>query len=78
MKTGLKIVLTIVAFLILGVFQVALKGGDSSRPGAGGPIGIILLFAFIAGVTAIWKYNPDKKDDTPSNNENDKNELDKS
>ena len=77
MKTGLKIILTIVAFLFLGVLQVALKGGDSSRPGAGGPIGIILLFAFIAGVTAIWKYNPDKKEEK-SSTDNDKHELDKS
>lgn len=74
MRTGVKILLIIVSFMIYGVIQIALKGGDSSRPGVGGPIGIIFLFAFLAAARAIWKYNPDKKDE----NQNDNHNLDKS
>lgn len=57
----LKIVLIIVAFLIYGFFQILLKGGNTGEPGLGGPVGIVLLFAFLAGARAIWKYQPPKK-----------------
>ncbi len=74
MRTGVKIILIILAFLVYAVIQIALKGGDSRTPGVGGPIGIICLLAFLAGARAIWKYNPDKKD---GNSSTDNHHLDK-
>jgi Na+/proline symporter len=74
MRTGVKILLIIGAFMFYGLIQIVLKGGDSSRPGVGGPIGIIFLFVFFAVVRAIWKYNPDEK----NANQDDKHNLDKS
>jgi hypothetical protein len=68
MRTGLKIVLIIIAFMVYGLIQIALKGGDSSQSGAGGPMGIIFLFVFLAAARAIWKYNPDKKDKKTTDN----------
>jgi len=75
MRTGLKIILTIVAVLIGGMF-IALIGEATGRTKGGGPIGLILAFALLAGIRAIWKYNPDKKD-IVNNPDNDKHLLDK-
>ena len=71
----LKIGLIIIAFLIMGFLQILLKGGDPSEPGVGGPIGIVLLFAFFAGARAIWRYQPSEKMEDSSI---DKHLLDKS
>lgn len=67
----MKIVLIIGLFLILGFFQVLLKGGNGS--GSGGPIGIILLVGVFAAVGAIWKYKPNT-----DSQKNDTKDLDKS
>lgn len=75
MRTGVKIILIFASFLILMVI-IALLGGGSNGSSVGGPIGIAFLLAFLAGARAIWKYNPDKKDETLSN-DNDKYKLDK-
>lgn len=74
MRVVVKVILIIVVFMIFAVIQIALKGGDSNRPGVGGPVGIIFLFAFLAAARAIWKYNPDKEADSLSDQHN----LDKS
>ena len=58
MRTLIKIVLIFVAFMITAAIIAIMKGGNKS--GVGGPIGIILLFGFMAGARAIWKYNPEK------------------
>ncbi len=74
MRKGMKIVLIIVALIVVVIFQVALEGGDTSKPGLGGPIGVILMFVFWAGAKAIWKYNPEQnnqkneKDENPNDN----------
>jgi hypothetical protein len=74
MRVVIKIILIIVAFIIYGVIQITLKGGESNSPGVGGPIGIIFLFAFLAAARAIWKYNPEKEVESSADNHN----LDKS
>jgi hypothetical protein len=81
MRTGLKVILIFVAIMIGGAI-IAISKEATGRGGSsgGGPLGIIITFALLAGVRAIWKYNPDatengseiqKKDD-------DKHTLDKS
>ena len=75
MRTVLKIILTIVAFLVFFFLVLIIKGvqGQTSRSsGVGGPVGIILMVGFLAGVRAIWNYNPDK-----NKNDKDNHELDK-
>lgn len=75
MRKGLKIILIVIGFVIFAFLLTiikALQGQSSSSSGVGGPIGIILMVAFIAGARAIWKYNPDK-----NTNDTDKHELDK-
>lgn len=73
MRTGLKIVLIIGAFMVGGLLIALIKEGTgrgANSPGAGGPIGLIVMFALIAGIRAIWKYNPDKKEDNSKDNHN--------
>jgi preprotein translocase subunit SecY len=70
MRTGIKIFLTIVAILIGGFIIVLIKESTGRTHGSGGPIGLIIGFAIIAGIRAIWKYNPNKK-------ENDEHRLNK-
>jgi hypothetical protein len=76
MRTGIKVLLIFGLFMIYGAISLALKGGDSTRAGVGGPIGLIVLFACFAGAVAIWKYNPDK-DTEKQNDGKDKHQLDK-
>lgn len=79
MRTGLKIILIFVAIMVGGLLIALIKEGTgrgSNSPGVGGPIGIIVAFALIAGIRAIWKYSPDKKEEN-SSNDNDKHQLDK-
>ena len=73
MRTGLKIVLIIGAFMVGGLLIALIKEGTgrgANSPGAGGPIGLIVMIALIAGIRAIWKYNPDKKEDNSKDNHN--------
>lgn len=74
MRTLLKIVLIFIAFMITTVIIFILKGGSD---GFGGPIGIIVLFAFMAGARAIWKYEPSNNTQNQSN-PNDHHKFDKS
>lgn len=67
MRSILKIILIgagFFAFLLL--FGIA-----KSFNGIGGIIGILLMIGFYAGAKAIWKYNPEKKEEDTSH------ELDK-
>ena len=75
MKTLMKIVLIFIAFILTGAIIAVLKGGNKS--GVGGPIGFILLFGFMAGARAIWRYNPSKSEQNQTN-PNDNHKLDKS
>lgn len=82
MRTGIKIVL-IVILLIVGVAviswaKVASGQGSSSGPG---PLGYIIAIPLLAGIRAIWKYNPDSGDNDTStegqDEDSDKHILDK-
>lgn len=68
MRVVIKIVLSFVAFVIaIPIFAVTKEV----------PIlKLVLLAGLVAGITAIWKYNPDKKDENKSG-ETDKHQLDK-
>ena len=67
MRTGLKVLIIFVAMLI-GGFIIAISKEVTGRGGSpgGGPFGIIIAFAILAGARAIWKYKPD---DTSSSSE---------
>jgi hypothetical protein len=68
MRTILKIILILAGFMIFAILFGITKsfgGGISSL------IGILLMLGFWAGAKAIWKYNPEK------NENSDKHELDK-
>lgn len=79
MRTTLKIVLIVFAFIVTAILITISKELSGSKTG-NGPFGIILLVAFLAGARAIWKYNPDeKKTGTEINKtENKDQQLDKS
>jgi hypothetical protein len=67
MNVILKIVLSIVAFIIaIPIFAAVQEVAF---------IKLALIAGLIAGITAIWRYNPDKKDD--GNLPGDSQELDK-
>ena len=74
MRTTIKIVLSIVAFII-GTIAMGLAKwftyGDPQVKGGGGWLGIFVVMVMIASIVAIWKYNPEKK-------KKDTNMLDKS
>ena len=73
MRTILKIVLTIVAFILATFLIGVLKdAGDSDSPGI---LGLTIGAGLVAGIIAIWKYNPDKGN---QQNNIDKHQLDKS
>jgi uncharacterized membrane protein YqjE len=57
MRTGIKIILIIVAFLIGGMLISICKATMENTQG-GVPIVVIIVFAMIAGIRAIWKYKP--------------------
>jgi hypothetical protein len=80
MRTGLKVILIFIAIIIGGAI-IAISKEASGRGGSsgGGPFGIIITFALLAGVRAIWKYNPDSTSNGTSvqGKENDKHNLDK-
>jgi hypothetical protein len=80
MRTGLKVILIFVAIIIGGAI-IAISKEASGRGGSsgGGPLGIIVTFALLAGVRAIWKYNPNATEESTGikKNENDKHTLDK-
>jgi hypothetical protein len=74
MRTIIKILLTIVAFIIATFFMGILNStSGSSSPGI---LGIVLGAGLIAGIVAIWKYNPENNPETED--KNDKYKLDKS
>ena len=62
MRTGLKVLLIFVVFVIGGMIIAVSKSltGHSSNS-VGGPIGLILAVALLAAARAIWKYNPESK-----------------
>jgi hypothetical protein len=74
MSKFLKVILIAIAFFITGGLITILKGG--SEHGVGGPVGIIILFAFMAGARAIWKYRPESEISKTINNQ-DSHKLDK-
>ena len=72
MRVILKVVLTIVAFFIAAFFIGIIK--DSSGSQSSGVLGLVIGAGLLAGVVAIWKYNPDKNENS---NISDNHQLDK-
>ncbi len=69
MRVTFKIILTVVLFMIGGIIVESIKEAMGTRHSTGG-IGPIIIFpALLAGISAIWKWNPDKKKDNSADNE---------
>lgn len=73
MRIILKIILTIVAFIIATFLIGVIK--DASGRETPGALGLVIGAGLVAGIVAIWKYNPDKEN---QQNNIDKHQLDKS
>lgn len=65
----------IVFFLIFGLIVGSRESSGHSTPGM---LGLIVFVGLIAGIRAIWKYDPKKQDNLVKKNEDDKHQLDKS
>lgn len=61
MRTVLKIVLIGFGFLLLVIPYGLMKSLNTFTSGVSGIIGFALIFGFLAGARAIWRYNPEKK-----------------
>lgn len=68
MKIIIKIILSFIALIIATPIFAIVKEVPALK--------LVLLAGLVAGITAIWKYNPDKKNENKSN-EIDKHQLDK-
>lgn len=78
MTRALKIIATIIFFLIWGQCQHGCQQGARST-GSGAGYAIVNIFGLLllgAGIYGIWKYNSNKNSDDDSDN-NDNHKLDK-
>ena len=69
MRVIIKIVLTIVLLMVGTLIIEAIKAGMGTRHSTGGIGPFIIYPALLAGIYAIWKWNPDKKKDNSVDNE---------
>jgi hypothetical protein len=63
MRTFTKILLSIVILCGGSMIITLIAQAMGNRVSTGGIGPFILYPAIIAGITAVWKYNPEKKDD---------------
>jgi hypothetical protein len=69
MRVVIKIVLSIALLLVGALIIEAIKAGMGTKISTGGIGPLIIYPAMIAGFYAIWRYNPDKKNDSSADNE---------
>ena len=62
-----KILLTILIFCGGGLIVTLIVQGMGNKVSSGGIGPFIIYPAIIAGIWAVWKYNPEKKDDDEHN-----------
>ena len=65
MRTSLKVIVIIGILLLCAIITMAINGGGNSR------MPLFLMAGAVAGIRAVWKYNPEKESTA------DKQELDK-
>ncbi len=63
MRVITKILLSIAIFCGGSLLVTAIVQGMGNKVSSGGIGPFILYPAIIAGIGAVWKYNPEKKDD---------------
>ena len=68
MRTLMKIVLTIIVFVVGGGIAT-LVGQATGHTKGPGPIGFILFIGVFAAIRAIWKYKPDTTQNMTADNE---------
>lgn len=69
MRVIIKIVLTFFLLMIGTVIIEAVKSGMETSHSTGGIGPFIVYPAILAGIYAIWKWNPNKKDDSSADSE---------
>lgn len=69
MRVVIKIVLSVVLFVIGSVILAVIKEGMGTRHSTGGIGPFIIYPALMAGIYAIWKYNPEDKKGASAQNE---------
>ena len=57
MRTLVKIILTIVAFMLFGIIHGAISAASGDGPT--GMLRLIIGMGFVYGIYAIWKYKPE-------------------
>jgi hypothetical protein len=67
MRVITKILLSIAIFCGGGVIVTLIVQGMGNKVSSGGIGPFIIYPAVIAGIWAVWKYNPEKKDDDKHN-----------
>jgi len=63
MRIITKILLTILIFCVGGLIIQLIVQALGNKVSSGGIGPLIIIPAMIAGIRAVWKYNPEKKDD---------------
>lgn len=63
MKTVTKIIYSILIFCGGSILMTLIAQSMGNKVSTGGIGPFIIMPMVIAGVAAVWKYNPDKKDD---------------
>lgn len=69
MRVIIKVVLTIVLLMVGTIIIEAIKSGMETSHSTGGIGPFIIYPALLAGIYAIWKWNPDKEKDNSADNE---------
>lgn len=69
MRVIIKIVLTFTLLMVGTLIIEAIKAGMGTKVSTGGIGPFIIYPAMLAGIYAIWKYNPDKKKNNSADNE---------
>jgi uncharacterized membrane-anchored protein len=69
MRKLIKIVLTILILMVGTIIIEAIKAGMGTKYSTGGIGPFIIYPAMLAGIYAVWKYNPEKKNESPSDKE---------
>lgn len=69
MRVIIKIVLTFALLMVGTLIIEAIKAGMGTKVSTGGIGPFIIYPAMLAGIYAIWKYNPDKKKNNSADNE---------
>jgi hypothetical protein len=64
MKTATKILYSLLIFCGGSILMTLIAQSMGNKVSTGGIGPFIIMPMIVAGIAAVWKYNPDKKDDS--------------